>query len=243
MEPRKHLDELALRASYTGVSRYTRFLEPSQEREAYQAAREAGCNVDFYGGYDDAERRIAAFWSDEPPVAVPIEPLMIRWNEKFASPGHRDLLGSVMALGIERDTFGDIAIGAEPGSAYLFSMEDMAAYFIANLERVGHTSVRVERASSITLKPPEGSVLRVTVAQLRMDALIAAGYKLSRAEAQKLISAGLVKLNHIEETRADIKLREGDLLSVRGYGRLRIQTLQGETRRGRLAVTAFRYGK
>ncbi|MBE5808144.1 MAG: hypothetical protein E7317_07380 [Clostridiales bacterium] len=243
MDILRHMHELALRAAYTGTPRWTRFLEPSQERDALSCAREAGCRMDLYGGYDDAERRMAGFWTDEKPAEAPIAPLLITWNEKFASPGHRDLLGSVMALGIERDTFGDIVFGRQPGTAYLFSTEEMADYFIGNLERVGRTAVKVVRADRVEPAEPEGVTIRLTVSQLRLDAIVAAGCRLSRSEAQKLIVQGLVKVNHIEETRTDAKLTEGDLLSIRGHGRLRIQALQGETRRGRLAVTVFKSGK
>ena len=76
-----------------------------------------------------------------------------------------------------------------------------------------------------------------------VDAVLAAGWKLSRAEAQRLISAGLVKLNHVPELRGDVRVEEGSLLSARGYGRLRVDEVQGETRHGRTGVVLFRYGK
>ena len=76
-----------------------------------------------------------------------------------------------------------------------------------------------------------------------VDAVLAAGYNLSRAEAQKLIAAGLVKLNHVPELRGDAKLEAGSLLSARGYGRLRVDEIQGESRRGRTVLKLFRYGK
>ena len=70
-----------------------------------------------------------------------------------------------------------------------------------------------------------------------------AAYRLSRSEAQRLISAGLVKLNHAPQTRSDMRLGEGDLISARGYGRVRVEALEGESRRGRQVVRVFRYGK
>jgi len=91
------------------------------------------------------------------------------------------------------------------------------------------------------IKPPTGEEIRATTSGQRMDAVLAAGLKLSRSEAQRLISGGIVKRNHLEELRGDVHLEEGDLLSVRGYGRMRVMGFDGITRKGRLIVRLFRY--
>ena len=83
--------------------------------------------------------------------------------------------------------------------------------------------------------------MRVTVSSPRLDAVLAAGLRLSRGEAQRLIDVGLVKRNHMEALRGDLHLEEGDLLSVRGYGRMRVEGFEGLTRKGRQAVRLFRY--
>ena len=240
----KRFHELALRAAYTGRAAFTRFLDPALERDAEAAAREAGAAIRFEGGWPDAQRRMAAFTAEpDEPLTFPIQALEIRWNAKFCTVGHRDLLGAVMALGLERDATGDIGMGTTPGTAYLFCTQAAAAYIAANLTQAGRAPLKVAEADSVDIAPPEGAYLRVTVAQLRLDAVLAAGYKLSRAEAQRLIQAGLVKRNHLEELRGDVRLETGDLLSVRGYGRLRVEDVQGQTRKGRLAALLFRYGK
>ena len=89
----------------------------------------------------------------------------------------------------------------------------------------------------------EGTALRVTVQNERLDAVLAAGGRLSRSEAQRMIAAGLVKLNHVPNLRADARVSEGDLISARGIGRLKVEAFAGESRRGRHIVTLFRYGK
>ena len=241
---KKRLRELALRAGYTRRPCFTRFLEPPMEREALSAANEAGAHVAFFGGFEAAERRIAAFYGDEAPAEweYPIACLELRWNPKYASPGHRDLLGSVMGLGLERDATGDIAMGAEDGIAYLFCHRDVEAYICGNLESAGRASLKIRSCpEEIRIRPPEGMEIRITVSSERLDAVIAAGLKLSRSEAQRLIEAGLVKRSHIIELRGDIHLQEGDLLSIRGHGRMRILAFEGQTRKGRLAVRLFRY--
>ena len=241
---RRRLRELALRASYTGSPCFTRFLEPSLESDARAAANEAGVRLTLWGGHDAAERRIAAFHADEAPAGAdyPLVCLALSWNPKYAEPGHRDLLGAVMGLGLERDAVGDIAPGAENGTAYLFAHRDVEGYILGNLDAAGRAKLKVSRtAEAPKLKPPEGISLRITVSSFRLDAVLAAGLKLSRSEAQRLIASGLVKRNHLEELRGDAHLEEGDLLSVRGHGRMRVDGFEGLTRKGRQAVRLFRY--
>ena len=240
---RKRLDELARRAARTGLRAYTKFLDPALERDCAYAAGEAGVRMEFYGGYEDAERRIAAFFDEYAPEEPwPVVCLRLRWNAKYGKPGHRDLLGALMGLGINREETGDIVVGE--GEAYLFALEEIADYICANLDSAGRTALKVERAEGeISLPEPEGVTIRETVASERLDGVLAAGYNLSRAEAQRLIRSGLVKLNHIVETRTDARLNAGDLLSARGYGRLKVLEFPGMTRRGRYAVLLFRYGK
>ena len=244
----KRLNELALRAGHTGRVQYTRFLEPSMADAVRAAANRAGVRAAFWGGYPEAERRVAAFYDADPPdpEEYPLTALRMEWNAKFAHPAHRDLLGALMGLGIERETTGDIAMGDWRGGecAYLFALREMADYIAAGLESAGRASLRLSLADETpALRPPEGEMLRVTVQNERLDAVLAAGCRLSRSEAQRLIAAGLVKLNHVPNLHADARLVEGDLISARGFGRLRVQALQGESRRGRQVVLLFRYGK
>ena len=244
----KRLNELATRAGRAGRVCFSRFLEPSQEAAARQAAARAGARVAFWGGYEDAERRVAAFYPDDEPDRDqwPIRALRLQWNGKFASPGHRDLLGAVMGLGIERETTGDIAMGEYRGAAcaYLYALEEMADYIAVNLDSAGRAALKVSLASEEpALLPPEGESLRLTVQQERLDAVVAAACRLSRSEAQRLIAGGLVKLNHVPDLHTDARLAEGDLISVRGYGRIRVVAFQGQSRRGRRVVQVFRYGK
>ena len=243
----KRLNELALRAGHTGRPCYTRFLEPSALGTVNAAAARAGVGVALWGGFDGAERCVAAFCTDDPPEteAWPILALRLAWNGRFASPGHRDLLGAVMALGIEREMTGDIAMGEYRGApcAYLFALEEVADYIAASLESAGRAALKVSVATEAPrLTPPEGESLRLTVQQQRLDAVLAAACRLSRGEAQRLIAAGLVKLNHVPQLRPDARLNEGDLISARGYGRVKVTAFQGESRRGRQVVQVFRYG-
>ncbi len=243
----KRLNELALRAQHTGKVCATRFLEPSTLAAVNAAACRAGVKVALWGGYEGAERCVAAFYTEDPPEAGdwPMAALRLQWNGKFANPGHRDLLGAVMGLGIEREMTGDITMGTyrDAPCAYLFALEEVADYIVANLDSAGRASLKVSVATEAPqLSPPEGESLRLTVQQQRLDAVLAAACRLSRSEAQRLIAAGLVKLNHVPQMRPDARLSEGDLISARGYGRVKVTAFQGESRRGRQVVQVFCYG-
>ena len=243
----KHIRELALRAAHTGRTQFTRFMDPVALEEARREAVGCGAKCACFGGYPEAERAMAAFYRDEaPPEAdYPLRAIRITWNAKYDHPGHRDLLGAVMGLGIERDATGDVAMGEyqDAPCAYLFAAEELSDYIAASLESAGRAAVKACVAEETpAIRPPEGEHMRVTVTSQRLDAVLAAGYHLSRTEAQRLVQGGLVKLNHAVNLRPDAHVEAGDLISARGHGRLSVTGVVGETRRGRLAMALFRYG-
>ncbi len=242
MTEEKRFQEPARRAALAGRTGYSRFIEPALIETARKCAREAGCNLEFSGGYPGAERTVAAFLAEGDEADYPVECLDVTWNIKFSSVGHRDLLGAVMGLSIEREMTGDIVLSGD-GKAYLFVMRDMADYVAANLESAGRATLKITRhEGDIVCPEPEGTHMRITLASHRLDAFVSAGYDISRSEAQRLITAGLVKLNHAPEARTDTGVNAGDLISVRGHGRMKIEEMLGQTRRGRLAAQVFRYG-
>ena len=162
MDDKKRLSELALRASFTGRAQFTHFLEPAAERDALSAAHSAGAQVRFFGGYDGAERRVAAFYAEVPPEdgEYPVAALALRWNVRFASAQHRDLLGAAMGLGLERGALGDVALSSRPGEAYLFCLNEIAAYIAASLESAGRAKLTVSPAAgdgAVYSLPGEGS--------------------------------------------------------------------------------------
>lgn len=238
----RRLTELAHRAAYASCPVFSHFLEPSMIPMAENCAKQAGVYVLFSGGYENAERMMAAFSMDREETAFPITCLSLSWNEKYGSVGHRDLLGTVMGLGIAREATGDIVVA--DAEAYLFCEQGMARYIAENLTSAGRVNLNVtEKAGGIVAPEPKGVRIRITFSAPRLDAILSAGYGLSRGEAQKMIAAGLVKRNHIPEQRTDAQIEAGDLLSVRGLGRLKVEQMLGETKKGRRAAGVFRYGK
>ena len=243
LEEEKRFDELARRAAYGREAVFTRFIEASSLDACRHAANVNGVKAFFHGGYPDAERVVCGFSDSAIDEAeYPVACVEITWNAKFAKCAHRDILGAVMALGLERDSTGDIIVAGN-GKAYLFAHEDIAPYIASALTSAGRTTLknRVYKGE-ITVPEPEGSYRRITAASERLDAVIQETYDMSRSEAQRLITSGMVKYDHAEQTHTDFKVKEGAVISVRTRGRFRITSSGGVTRRGRLAFTVFIYG-
>jgi len=239
----KRMQELAERAVRRRCDVYSEFLTEAEQglcRPQLFATEAEPC---LFGGYAQAERKRLRFGSAELcgyDEDWPVACLQIRAKGmKFQQPlQHRDVLGAVMNKGIRRSVVGDILFGAE--HAYLFCIEELADYLCGELTQIRHATVEVSR----TLAVPEDvlPVLReqeVVVASLRLDALLAAVYRLSRSESQTLIRAGKVFVNDRPVLHADSLPKEGERVSVRGYGRFVFAGIRMETRKGRLRAVVL----
>ena len=234
----KRLRELALRAAHACAPTYTRFLEPPMEIACRAAANFAGCEVAFEGGYEGAERRMAGFYAGgAEALSFPIRRLSVDWNARYGSIGHRDILGALMGLGIRRDAVGDICLHEK--HCDIFILAELARYLLDNLTSAGRQHLSCERiALSQAEKPPQKlREVRVTVSSLRLDAVLAAAFHLSRGAAAEAVNAGRTAVNSLTSCKPDRLLAEGDEISLRGSGKFRILTLGGETKKGRLALT------
>lgn len=236
----KRFAELAARANGRGRYTYTQFLTLAEQDVLQTMARQLDAPFVWLGGYEAAERRLACFGREEDMGYPPESPIcclsIAPANKKFAGDlGHRDFLGSLMALGIKRQLLGDIQI--VDGVGYLFCLEEISPYLCENLISVGRTTVRCESCDppeQLSL-PPEP--IEVVVASERLDALIAAVWKLSRNQAQELLERGMVFIDGRLVESASHTLRDGDVVSVRHQGRFRYEGTLRETKKGRLRVS------
>ncbi len=236
----KQLTELAVRAAQTGVPQWTGFLSPAEQAEAEICARQAGIALHTWGGAENAERRVAAFAEADWEAEWPITCLHIAWRGRYGSLGHRDLLGAILALGIERANVGDILVGE--GEAHAFVLSRMAGYLEANLNRAGSTAITVRAAEeAMAAVQQDGTPVRATVASVRLDAVTAAVWHLARTRAAELIAQGRVQVDHCQEMRPDRQLDEGATISVRGLGRAKLDQVGGKTKKNRIGVTLTRY--
>jgi len=239
---RRRLTELAQRADRMGFPTFSEFLTPPQAVWAAAAAKEAGVTVSLSGGYEDAERQMARFLpADSWEEAYPISALQLTWPHQSA-PTHRELLGSVMGLGIRRGLVGDIVVEEE--QAYLFAESAMCQHIASVLASAGRVHLQVQLLEELPVpKPPDGREVRDTVSSPRLDAVVASGFSISRAKAAALINAGHVKLRHVPCIRTDAHVGPGDVLSVRGLGRLKLCEIGQPTRKGRYPLNMLRFGE
>ncbi len=229
------LHQKAERAERLDIAVPGRFLTGEERIEAKRAAKAAQVEVSFEGGWPDAERVQVCFHPEWVEPAFTAQWVEIRWAAKFAHVDHRDLLGSLMALGMDRAFFGDLI--AQEDRAYLLALPEVAVRLPVEWTQAGHQPVKVslmEEAPDI--EPPRGEILRDTVASLRLDCVLAAGMKTARAKAADLIRGGTVSVDHALEERVDRVLNEGQLLSIRGFGRVRLIQVGEPTRKERLPV-------
>lgn len=238
----KRMSELAQRAVKTGRTQFTSFLSPAEQQQAQICAKQAGAAFYRYSGFEEAERRVAAFTdSFEEPEDWPVVCVKLKWDKRFDSIGHRDILGSLMSLGMDRALTGDIVV--ETGTAHVFALPAAAKRICAELFQAGGAPLHVELLDEIpALNAQEGTPVRGTVASMRLDAVLDLAFRLSRGRAAEAVKAGHVQVDHILELRPDRKLTEGSVLSVRGMGRAVIAEVGGQTKKDRTSVTLLRYG-
>lgn len=197
-----------------------------------------GCGYMFYGGYEESERKIFGVfpdWEEPAGEAFPITVLKIRCTYKNELT-HRDYLGTLMSLGLERGKIGDIIV--EDGYAYVFVCTDTAEYIRDNIRKIGNKGVKTELIELNDFIPPprKYEIIDTVCASLRLDAVVAAAAKLSRAEALRAVTDGRVKLNYREISDCSKTVSVGDLLSVRGFGRFVLVQTGNETRKGRMHI-------
>ena len=234
----KRFKELENRSYNRCVYEYSDFLNIYEQDLLF---RNINTSFSLFGGYENAERQIAVFGNEEdfgyspsyPIVCILVSPLM----QKFADDlTHRDFLGSVLGLGIKRETIGDIIIKNNTG--YIFCLNTIADFITENLKKVRHTSVKCEKVTETPEEVnPESTEKFIIVASERLDVIIAEIYNLSRSESNNLFLAKKVFVNGKLTENNSHKIKTGDIVSVRGFGRFNWLGTSGETKKGRLKAT------
>ena len=232
---KKRFAALANRCADSGVPSATRFLTPAEAELAVAIGKKSGVYATVSGGYPNAERMICLYHIQETPPAFPVSLVRVQWDARFAVPGHRDLLGSVLALGVDRSCVGDIVIGKT--FAVLCVANAVASFITDSLVLVGRVSVHCTLKGDL----PENTVSEVshvkgTVASLRADCVLCLGARVSRATACEWVRAGRVFLNHEPCLHTDAHVKTGDVLSVRGYGRIVLANEGSPTRKDRIPI-------
>ena len=229
------------------------FLSP---REAHLASAYLARNAQnflAFGGYGDAERKRIYVLPDyierdgdigrvcEYGFSLEISALEIL-PSGYRKLSHRDYLGSILALGIERAVVGDIVVD-EDGRAIVFCDSTMESFICNELVRVANDKVKVSKIAleCVAVPPRRVAPISDTVASERIDCVVGALCSLSRERAKELVLAGLVEMDYEVEDRPDWAVSDGALISVRGYGKFRVISLCDVTRKGRHRLVAEKF--
>lgn len=257
-----HSDELCDRA-VGGVFTHTAFLTPREAKHVRESLVRRGewHRARLWGGYDAAERQCLllfpdyvcdlidrAAWDSTPVCELlslageddPVVALLIQ-GSGYRALSHRDYLGSLLSLGIEREVLGDIAI--QGNAATVFATARMQSFLLSTVERIAGDAVQL----SPTDVPHDFDggrrylALRETIASPRLDCVVAALCNLSREAAQQAVKSGLVELDYDTEERPDHIVPLPAVLSVRGVGKFALRSLGAPNKKGRLPLYADKY--
>ncbi len=203
-------------------------------------------NVHVFGGINEAERSVLVclpdymyiddlLQNDEVICAIRIK------NLSKIELSHRDFLGSILGLMIERTLIGDICVHEE--GADVLVLAEIADFLELNLVKVGKVPVQVSKISldEVKLPMPEFRTIKGTISTPRVDAVLALGFGLSRTECTKYIARGIVLVNHKPCTKNDFEIHEGDKISMRGFGKIHITEFSGKSRKGRLFIEILKF--
>lgn len=220
---------------------FTNFYDPAKWTAFYNALKSEDVQIKTFGGTADCERRMLGFFPSENEIDFPISRLQIKHNGKFnKTPRHQDYLGSILGLGFDRSRIGDIFLGEDYSE--IFVHKDISEYLCEQLDQVGKTPVTVKILSKDEpgLAKVEEIEGQLNLASMRLDVLVAAAFNLSRGKVVPLIRGEKVFVNWTPciDTNRQVKL--GDMITLRGYGRIRIGDILGKTKKDRLRVAVFR---
>lgn len=222
----------------------TAFLSPREQQMARALLNAAGVRAGYVldGGYEEAERRRLIFlpdWAEEDPGQLAF--LRADFHGADSALTHRDILGSLMGLGVVRERVGDILVS--PHSADIVADPSLRDFFLREWSAAGRVKLSVSEIAREELCVPQVQVktIRDTVSSLRLDAVTAAAFSMSRGRAAELIAAGRVNLDHVPCVKPDRPVAEGAVLTARGLGKARLAQVGGLTKKGRVGITVQRY--
>lgn len=242
---KKRMLELARTAYHKNINTYSDFLTLNEISIFHSLKPELpNVNYELFGGFEAAERKILCFCGDSSVKAffdyiacIKMLPLNKKFSDEFS---HRDFLGSIMNLGIERSKIGDILVKEKEGYVYLEAV--LSTYLAENLTKVKHTNISCEIITGgIPEIAPSFQEVRGSIASPRLDAVIALAFHSSRSGILSLISGGKVFVDGRLIESNSYQLKEDETVSVRGYGKFIYKGLENQTKKGRYYVSLLKY--
>lgn len=192
----------------------------------------------LYGGYDDAERRIMIFLPDymDDIEGDPLEILRVSVPKGGKELSHRDYLGSILSLGIDRNVTGDIIV--RKNGADIIILKSMEEFLLANYNQAGHTHLKTEIVpiSELDLGEIKTSIKRDSVASLRLDNLIGSAFNMARGKAQEAVKQGVVFVDGLMCQKPDKEIAEGSKIVLRGRGKAVLRSVGKKTKKDRISI-------
>ena len=240
----EHLLDLSRRSLDKNIFTFSDFLSEDEQAKLIERKKELA-PFTFFGGAEGTQRNIVRFGSEDcngrgedfPVLCIRAQPLNLRFAETLT---HRDILGALMSLGIERSSLGDIVV--KPDCAYIFCVSRMAPHILDNLIKIKHTDIKCGLCDEL----PEGSLfetkdITIIISSMRADCVTAALTRLSRGKTEALFNEKKVFINGAVCEKADSQLKPEDKLSVRGIGKFIIHSQSGTSKKGRIFLEISKF--
>lgn len=236
---KKRLIDLSKQANRKGIVLFSDFLNLNEQNIYQQNLKLYESKTESFGGVEFAERQIIAFIPDAlyykweyPITALKITPSYPKFAEKL---GHRDILGALMHLGIDRGKVGDIYVSDD--AYYIICEDSISSFFIEQLDKIRHTVVKLSYVSLEELKSVQNTKeMDGIVTSNRLDSILACVFKLSRSQTLELIRGEKVFINGKSIQNSSYTIKSDEIVSLRGYGRFLFAGEFGTTGKGRTKI-------
>lgn len=235
---RAHLEDLEEKSGRWHTHTCSSFLN-EEELAAMEKYFPQSDYIVYDGGDDGARKKKIIFRYDAEDDFSDVVCLSAKIDQRFRKIGHRDILGALMHLQIDRHSFGDFWV--EDDRIYLYTSLDMAEFLMANLIRINQLSVSFTLLEEHPVQTFQMKEITVVAASERADAIVASLAHVSRAKAKEMIRQGLVQLNHVTLEHPDEVCNNNVTISIRGVGRFVFTGTERTTRNGRIAAVFQQY--
>ena len=236
----KKVEDLYKRSLNKNIVTCTGFLTPAEKQTIITKLNYT--NAVFLGGVKSAER-VRVFFLPDYMEEIDIKDYVTAFcaNFSFKKLSHRDFLGALLSLGIERRCRGDIYVFEK--EAYFLVTNDIASYVKNNFDKVSNVGVKLKEVSLdevVTIDPVFKEIV-FSVSGLRLDSVVSGSINESREKSNLLVKSGVVLLNYLVCEIPSKEVREGDIFSIKGYGKYVLKEIGGESRRGKIFVKVNKY--
>lgn len=216
------------------------FYTPKTWKTIESLSEELGINIYSYGIFEDAERKVIAFSNDH-VYCYPVTLIRVNGKSKFNNLRHKDYLGSLMALGIKREKFGDLILSND--GCYVSVQEEIVDYIKMNLVSIGKTHCTIDVLDIYSSEIPKYDFQKiiVNVSSLRIDCVVSTLCNISRSKAEELVKQGKVLVDYSEDFRKNKILNSDTIITVRGYGKFKIVEEVGWTNSGKIKILVKKF--